>query len=62
MNVKKQENFEFECSEVRKSRISARFSWFGVPLFSFSWLREMVKRSSWRRNSPSEPSNTSRKG
>jgi len=57
MIVKKQENFEFEYSEVRKSRISARFSWFGVPIFSFSWLREVVKRRSWRNNS-SEPSNT----
>lgn len=45
MNVKKQEIFEYEYSEVQKSRISARFSWFGIPIFSFSWLREVQKKS-----------------
>ena len=59
MNVKKQEIFEYEYSEVQKSRISARFSWFGIPIFSFSWLREVLKNHSWKQYNPLVSSNTS---
>lgn len=45
MPTKSQDSIECcneKRSEVRKTRVSLQFLWFGLPILSFSWLQEVI--------------------